>query len=130
MYHGNFRATVNTSGHEDSFAICDLCGFLWNHSRLSFQWDYGGAELINLGILVCPDCLDIPFLPRKTILLPADPIPIENPRPPSYTQQEGYTDPTIPNPWPDQPITNNEAFLETDSAIPIVTQNGLNIAAD
>ena len=101
MYHGNFKATQPNGAPKSAWGICDRCGELWDHDKLRFQWDYGGAELINLGILVCPTCYDVPFLPRKTILLPPDPVPIENPRPPAWSEQEGSTDPVIPNPWPD-----------------------------
>ena len=86
MYHGNFRAQVNTSNPE-SFAICDRCGELWSHNRLQWQWDWQGVQLVNLQILVCPTCLDVPFLPGKVILIPPDPVPIRNPRPPSYAEQ-------------------------------------------
>lgn len=127
MYHGNFKAQVNTNSPR-AWAVCDRCAELWNHDKLRFQWDWSGTELINLGILVCPTCYDIPFLPRKTILLPADPIPIQNPRPPAWAQQEGYTDPTIPNPWPDQPITNNEIFLATEDGTLFITEDGLLMA--
>ena len=101
MQHGNFKAQVNPA-HLDSFAICDRCGELWNHSNLRWQWNWQGVELVNLQILVCPQCYDVPFLPGKVILIPPDPVPIQNPRPPAWAQQEGVTDPTIPDPWPDK----------------------------
>ncbi len=86
MYHGNFRAQVNPS-NLDSFAICDVCGELWNHSALQFQYDWAGTELINLGYMACPTCYDKPFEPRKVIILPPDPLPIQNPRPPAWASQ-------------------------------------------
>jgi len=68
----------------DAFAICDRCGQLWNHSRLSWQMEYRGPTLQNRRILVCPGCYDIPNPTSKTIVLPADPVPILNPRPDTY----------------------------------------------
>lgn len=100
MNHGSYRATVNPSKPE-AFAICDVCGSLWSHDRLRFQYDWSGTELINKHLLVCPHCYDKPFVPGKTILLPPDPVPIENPRPNAWAEQSGETNPSIPNPWPD-----------------------------
>lgn len=101
MYHGNFHATQPSGSPDSAWGVCDLCGQVWDHNRLRFQWDWAGTELINKHLLVCPACYDEPFVPGKTILLPPDPIPIQDPRPPAWTEQEGETDPTIPNPWPD-----------------------------
>ena len=67
----------------DAFAICERCGQLHNHSRLTWQTDYRGPGIQNLRILVCPGCLDAPNPTSKTITLPPDPVPILNPRPPS-----------------------------------------------
>ena len=53
----------------------------YNHDQLQWQFDYRGPNLQNLRILVCPSCLDVPQQQLRTILIPPDPIPIENPRP-------------------------------------------------
>ena len=97
--HG--RAHISQTNPE-ALGVCDRCGFLYNHNRLSWQMDWRGPNLQNLSILVCATCLDKPQESgQRTIILPPDPIPIQNPRPPAWAEQEGYTDPTIPNPWPD-----------------------------
>lgn len=62
-------------------AICDRCGFRFNHVDLAWQYDWMGPRMGNKGILVCQRCLDLPFEHNRTILIPADPMPIANPRP-------------------------------------------------
>ena len=66
-----------------AFAICDACGSLWNHDRLSWQYQYRGPALQNTRKLVCPTCLDVPNPSLRTIVLPPDPVPVINARPPS-----------------------------------------------
>lgn len=61
-------------------AICDRCGFRFNHVDLSWQFDWRGAALQNLRILVCKRCLDEPQQQLRSIVVPADPVPIQNPR--------------------------------------------------
>jgi hypothetical protein len=79
--HG--RASVSSSNPR-AFAICDRCGFLYNHIRLQWQFDYAGAGLINKRILVCNSCNDVPQAQLRAIVLPADPVPIQNPRVQDY----------------------------------------------
>ena len=66
-----------------AFAICERCGQLWNHDRLAWQHEYRGPSLVNTGKLVCPGCLDDPNPSMRTIVLPADPVPVINPRVPN-----------------------------------------------
>src|SRR5271157_2824596 len=66
-----------------AFAICDRCGSLWNHDRLSWQFQWQGPKLVNLRQLVCPTCLDVPNPTLKSIVLPPDPVPVFNARPPN-----------------------------------------------
>jgi len=96
------RASVS-SRNPRAFGICDRCGFLYNHDRLQWQFDYAGAGLINKRILVCDPCLDVPQNQLRSIILPADPVPIENPRVQDYqfaetttiaVSQGAQTDPT------------------------------------
>lgn len=67
-----------------AYAICDRCGFGYNHAELSWQMDYAGTGLINKRILSCPRCLDVPQNQLRTIVIPADPVPIQNPRVPNF----------------------------------------------
>lgn len=75
--HG--RAKVN-SRNPEAFAICDNCGFLYNHSELRWQFQWGGNKLVNLRQLVCRRCNDIPQTQLRAVVLPADPMPVMNPR--------------------------------------------------
>ena len=62
-------------------AFCDRCGGRYNHVDLSWQMDWAGASIINKRILVCRTCMDLPQTQLRSIVLPADPVPIMNPRP-------------------------------------------------
>ena len=83
--HG--RASVS-SRNPRAFGICDRCGFLYNHTYLQWQFDYAGAGLINKRILVCRPCNDTPQAQLRAIVLPADPVPIQNPRIQDYNAAE------------------------------------------
>lgn len=71
-----------------AWATCDRCGFITNHYKLSWQFDWAGTQLINKRILVCESCLDDPQRQLGTILLPPDPMPIMNARPERYAIDE------------------------------------------
>ena len=77
------RASVSTTNPR-AFGICDRCGFLYNHHELQWQFDYRGAALINIRLLVCDTCLDIPQNQLRNIIVPADPTPIMNARTQDY----------------------------------------------
>jgi hypothetical protein len=81
------------------------------------QW--AGNKLVNLRQLVCRRCNDIPQTQLRTIVLPADPMPVLNPRPQDYRAAEGNfrttsgqntVDPTtgIPIPGNTMRITEND----------------------
>lgn len=84
------RARVSTR-HPVAFAICDRCGFQYNHPDLDWQFDWRGSELANLRILVCRTCLDVPQPNgRKPIIIGPDPVPVQDPRPGFYaTEMQG-----------------------------------------
>lgn len=69
-----------SSSNPQAHAICDRCGFRYNWVDLSWQFDWRGAALQNLRILVCRDCLDKPQEQLRAIVIPADPTPIINAR--------------------------------------------------
>jgi hypothetical protein len=73
-------SSVNPQAH----AICDRCGFRYNHVDLQFQFDWAGATVQNKRILVCRSCLDKMQSQLRAITLPGDPPPILNPRPELY----------------------------------------------
>lgn len=79
--HG--RARVNKSSPK-AWGICDSCGFLYVKKDLQFQYEWAGNRLVNQNMLVCDRCYDIPQEQLRSIVLPADPVPIQNPRPERY----------------------------------------------
>lgn len=74
-------------------AICDRCGFRYNHDELQWQFQWAGPKLQNLRLLVCKSCLDVPQEGLRTIILPPDPVPIENPRPENYANANNPNSP-------------------------------------
>jgi hypothetical protein len=81
------RARVNAR-FPRAHAICDRCGFRYNHQDLSWQFDWQGPRVINKRILVCEDCLDRMQEQKRVIVIPADPLPIMNPRPEDYVSSQ------------------------------------------
>lgn len=79
--HG--RARVSTRSPQ-AFAICDRCGFLYNHASLRWQYDWRGASMQNTRQLVCQTCLDRPQEQQRALVVPADPMPVMNPRTQNY----------------------------------------------
>jgi hypothetical protein len=71
-----------------AFAICDRCALWYNHYQLSWQYDWAGASLVNKRILVCSTCYDNPQEQLRAIVIPADPVPIVNPRVEPYAWDE------------------------------------------
>jgi hypothetical protein len=69
-------------------AICDKCGFRYNFVNLQWQFDWRGASLQNLRILVCRSCLDTPQEQLRAIVVPADPTPIMNARVQDFSAAE------------------------------------------
>jgi hypothetical protein len=69
-------------------AICDGCGFMVQHSELRQKQDYrGGSVPVGLSLRVCASCDDVPQPYFSRLLLRADPIPLQNPRPDSQDAQ-------------------------------------------
>lgn len=85
----------------DAFACCDRCGITYSLKDLVWQYDWRGNSLQNIRILVCKlTCNDEPFEFFRPVVLPPDPMPILDARPPFYAVQEGPP----PNP-------NNDSVL-------------------
>jgi hypothetical protein len=81
------RAKTNPRNPQ-AFAICDRCALWYNHYQLKWQYDWAGASLINKRILVCNTCYDTPQEQLRAIIVPADPVPIVNPRVEPYAWDE------------------------------------------
>lgn len=118
------RARVS-SKNPQALAVCDRCGMWYNHVDLAWQFDWAGASLINKRILVCRPCNDIPQNQLRAIVLPADPVPVMNPRTEPVAADETNYVITSNNATTD-PITglpiNNPTFLVTETGANVVTQ--------
>ena len=82
------RARTNPSS-PDAHGICDRCGGRWNLKDLQWQFDWRGKALSNLRILVCRPCLDLPQQQLMAFAVPADPVPVLNPRTQNFDDAEG-----------------------------------------
>ncbi len=82
-FHG--RATVNPQS-PSAFGVCDRCGCWYNLDTLAWQFEWRGPRLMNLRILVCPPCKDVPQEQLRPIVIPPDPVPRANPRPEDFAQ--------------------------------------------
>jgi len=121
--HG--RASVS-SRNPQAFGICDRCGALYNHVRLQWQFDYAGAGLINKRILVCNPCNDVPQNQARAIIVPADPVPIQNPRIQDYvaaaTDDVVISAPTVYDPTTGIPIPSTTTIVLEDGVTQVTTQ--------
>lgn len=104
--HG--RAKVNSRSPE-AFGICDNCSFLYNLSELRWQFQWAGNKLVNMRQLVCRRCNDIPQTQLRAIVLPADPMPVMNPRPQNYQLAET-----------DYRTTSGQNTVDPETGIPIL----------
>jgi len=81
MAYASQAGRAKTSAkNPQAHAICDRCGFRYNFVNLQWQFDWRGASLQNIRILVCNSCLDTPQEQLRAIVVPADPTPIMNAR--------------------------------------------------
>lgn len=76
-HSGHARTSIT---NPDSFAVCDICAQWWNHSKLSWQYQWAGNTTVNLRLLACPTCVDVPNEQLRSLVLPPDPIPTKDPR--------------------------------------------------
>lgn len=118
------RARTSSSGPQ-AHAICDRCGFRYNHVDLQWQYDWRGAALQNTRILVCNSCLDTPQDQLRAIVVPADPVPIMQARVQDFqtaeTDYQTVTAPPIIDPTTGIPIPVN-VTLTTEDGVNLVTQ--------
>jgi len=92
MAYASQAGRARTSARSpQAHAICDRCAFRYNHVDLRWQYGWAGASLVNRRILVCKTCYDTPQEQLRAIVVPADPVPIINPRAPNYAQDASNT---------------------------------------
>lgn len=89
------RARVSAKNPQAQ-GVCDRCG-IW-HTLVDLQWqsDWRGTSLQNLWLRVCRRCLDTPQQQLRAIQLPADPVPVWQPRPENFDAAEIDYRTTIP----------------------------------
>ena len=118
------RAHTNPSNPQ-AFAICDRCNFTYNHVNLRWQMDWRGTSLQNIRLLVCDTCYDTPQDQLRAIVVPADPVPIQNPRTFNYAVAEtNYVfaqNPSTTAPFVGIPVPQGND-LATESNVNITTQ--------
>jgi len=115
------RAKISATNPQAA-GICDRCGFVYQHNTLQWQYDWRGAELQNVRILVCGTCKDTPQEQLRAIVVPSDPVPIQQPRTQDFAQAEtNYS--TISAPTVYDPVTG----IPIPSTTTLVTQDGQNM---
>lgn len=96
-----------SSRNPQAFAVCQRCSIWRNHADLSWQYQWAGAGLQNIRLLVCNECLDTPQDQLRSLVLPPDPLPIlyalpepfdadETGNVPVYGRPVGLEQPAIP----------------------------------
>lgn len=126
------RAITNASSPA-AFGVCDRCGMWENHRNLEWQYQWRGASLQNIRILVCRQCLDTPSEQLRSIVVPADPTPVLNARVEYFLQDETdyqtVTAPTVYDPNTGIPIPSTTTLIGEDgqdlTTQVIGTPNGL-----
>lgn len=122
--HGRARVSAR---NPQAFGICDRCGFLYNHASLSWQFDWAGASLINKRILVCDTCNDVPQQQLRAIVVPADPVPIQNPRVQDYvlaSTDERITQGNTVDPRTGIPVPGGDIRITQDDQTRVTQQVG------
>ncbi len=105
MAYASIAGRARTSAkNPQAHAICDRCGFRYNHVELEFQYDWAGATVQNKRLLVCDRCHDEMQSQLRSLTLPGDPPPIINPRPQVYDT-----------------ATNDYRITETAEGVSVVT---------
>lgn len=82
------KFSVVNAGDPQAGGQCDRCGFWYPIRSLTWQMEYAGVGLWNKRILVCTTgnrCYDIPQEQLRTLILPPDPVAIQNARTPYYS---------------------------------------------
>lgn len=81
------RARVSAKNPQAQ-GVCDRCQIWYNLVNLQWQFDWRGTALQNLWLRVCNRCLDTPQQQLRAITLPADPVPVWQPRVENFLADE------------------------------------------
>src|SRR3974390_2787359 len=63
---------------------CDRCYRKWPLADLDWQFDVRGRSIVDIGIMVCPECYDDPALVLQPPLIIGPEGVVKDPRPPNY----------------------------------------------
>lgn len=129
MAYASQSGRARTSAtNPQAHAICDRCGFRYNHVNLRWQYDWRGASLMNIKLLVCDTCYDEPQQQLRAIVIPADPIPIMNPRIQDFVTAETNTRATsgqnTVDPTTNIPVVNGDTRVTQDDKVRVTQQTG------
>ena len=106
------QARINAR-HPEALGVCDRCNFTHNLVDLRWQHQWAGPQLQNLRFLVCNSCMDEPNPQLRTLLIPADPLPVLNPRP----------DGAVPIPYAGTSVQEVNAMF-TEDGLTMITEDG------
>lgn len=129
MGYASIAGRARTSARSPrAHAICDRCGFRYNHDQLNFQMQWAGRTVINTQMLVCSHCLDNLQEQLRSIVIPPDPLPIPNPRPQAFEGPETnwrYTSgANTVDPVTGIPIVGGDRLETQDDALRVTQQTG------
>ena len=121
------RARTSASNPQ-AHAICDRCGFRYNRVNLMWQYDWRGASLQNLQFLVCNTCYDRPQEQLRALVVPADPIPVGNPRfenfPTAETNTRAISGQNTVDPITNIPVINGDTRITQDAQVRVTQETG------
>jgi hypothetical protein len=135
MAYASIAGRARTSSRSpQAHAICDRCGRRFNFVDLKWQYDWRGAVIQNLRILVCHDCLDVPQEQLRAIIVPADPVPIINARTEPFCLDEttfrSISQPTVLDPETGIPIPSTTLRTTEDCLNRVLEPYGLPLGLD
>lgn len=81
--------------HPEALGICDRSGFVFMRKDLARQMEWRGNDLVWTGFYVGIPYLDVPNEQGRPPILPSDPIPVKDPRPPFFSLTYWSTDSNI-----------------------------------
>jgi len=91
-YRPHGRAKVS-SRNPRAWGVCDFCGAIYNRDELQWQYEWAGPRIVNQNMLVCESCYDTPQEQLRSIVLPTDPVPIDDPRIERYVLNDNPVSP-------------------------------------
>lgn len=118
-YHGRYSPDPYASRGR---GVCDRCQFVWLLQELQYQYEFRGDALTNTRFRVCPPCMDKPYQGNRPVKLPADPVPLIDPRvEPLLAEENAGQGPFNPSPF------TPSGYVTEDGSSSYVTENSTSI---